>query len=366
MVDKDILAAHELKMALVGMHDVGRLGGCKMTSMPWTGQTWIAGLIAMLGLAWPAVAQPLPEGLGFSAKYPSDQNIAKDPAVLFADDFETGTVAQIGKRWGNLSNKPSGTVELDGAVPVVSGGKRSIKMTAMMGQNTGGHLYASFKDGVEKMHARFYVKFARPGGYIHHFVHAGGYHPPTRWPQGGAGEKPKGDDRITVGIEPYGDGGRLKPPGAWNFYAYWHEMKVSAGGKYWGNGLHPAAPQTVPAGQWQCVEMMIKLNTPNRHDGELALWLDGKLAGHFKKGSPRGPWTGMGFHLKEKGGEPFEGFRWRTDPKLKLNFFWLLHYVTDSALKRNKVADLPKTNTVWFDHVVVAKKYIGPLAKPRP
>ncbi|MDX1564218.1 MAG: hypothetical protein R3236_02375, partial [Phycisphaeraceae bacterium] len=238
------------------------------------------------------------------------------------------------------------------------------RITGLRGRKTGGHLYTTFKIGVDRLHARFYVKFAEPPGYIHHFVHAGGYHPPTRWPQGGAGEKPAGDDRITVGIEPYGNGGQFKPPGAWNFYAYWHEMKVSAGGKYWGNGLHPPSPQKVPAGRWQCVEMMIQLNTPKKRDGELALWLDGKLAGHFRKGSPRGPWTGMGFHLKDQGGEPFEGFSFRTDPKLKLNFFWLLHYVTDAALKRNGVKDLPATNTVWFDHVVVAEKYIGPLTAP--
>ena len=73
---------------------------------------------------------------------------------------------------------------------------------------------------------RFYVKFPDPAGYVHHFVHLGGYDPSTRWPQGGAGERPRGDERVTVGIEPFGRNGTRPPPGEWNFYAYWHEMKT--------------------------------------------------------------------------------------------------------------------------------------------
>lgn len=165
--------------------------------------------------------------------------------------------------------------------------------------------------------ARFYVKFAPEADYIHHFVHLGGYNPPTPYPQGGAGERPRGDERVTVGIEPHGDYGRYPPPGIWSLYVYWHEMKISADGRYWGNGLRPAQPALVPRHRWQCVEVMLKLNsTPAQPDGELALWLDGKLVTHFVKGVPRGRWTGMGFTLVEQGGEPFEGFRWRTSNEL--------------------------------------------------
>ena len=41
--------------------------------------------------------------------------------------------------------------------------------------------------------------------------------------------------------------------------------------------MRPAQPAQVPRGRWQCVEIMLKLNSaPDRADGELALWLDGK------------------------------------------------------------------------------------------
>jgi len=53
------------------------------------------------------------------------------------------------------------------------------------------------------------------------------------------------------------------------------------------------------------------------------------------------------------GGEPFEGFRWRTDEALKVNFVWAYLYITKSPPGHE--------SKVWFDHIVVAKEYIGPL-----
>jgi hypothetical protein len=303
----------------------------------------------------------LPKGDGLAAKYPGDAAIAKDPAVIFADDFEAGTVEEIGRRWGEASNKGGRVLALADDVPVPGAGRRSLKVTADPAENTGGHLYTKLPRAVETAFVRFYVKFPDPANYIHHFVHVGGYNPPTAWPQGGAGSRPRGDDRFTVGVEPFGRNGQIPAPGHWNLYTYWHEMKASAGGRYWGNGIAPAKPQPAQAGKWQCVELMVKLNTPGRRDGELALWLDGEPVMHVRRGTPRGPWTGMGFEVREEGGEPFEGFDFRTTADLKVNFLWLLHYVTPENNRRNKAADGP--NPVWFDHVVVATDYIGPVKK---
>lgn len=65
----------------------------------------------------------------------------------------------------------------------------------------------------------------------------------------------------------------------------------------------------------------------------------------------------------EEEGEPFEGFRWRKDPALKLNFFWLLLYLTENAARQNKVDSPNPTAKVRCDNFVVAESYIGPLAK---
>lgn len=71
--------------------------------------------------------------------------------------------------------------------------------------------------------------------------------------------------------------------------------------------------------------------------------------------------AGEGFSLLEQGGEPFEGFRWRTSDDLKVNFFWLLHYVTENTARQNRVANPNPVNRVWFDDIVVANSYIGPI-----
>jgi hypothetical protein len=307
---------------------------------------------------------------GVAASHPGDTGIKDDPRVLFAESFEVGSLDDVAKRWTEVSNKDKKVLQLKDGAPPGSPGKRCLEVTATLGDNTGGHLYVRLPRGVETCYARFYVKFEEDPGYIHHFVNLGGFNPPTAWPPGGAGERPRGDDRVTVGIEPTGDGGRYPAPGIWNFYTYWQDMKISADRRHWGNSLKPAEPALVPRGKWQCVELMLKLNSaPEEHDGELALWLDGSLALEIKKGALRTRWTGMGFSLAGKNEaagkdvEPFEGFRWRSTNDLKVNFFWLSHYVTENAARQNKVANPPRLNRVWFDDVVVATSYVGPIAR---
>ena len=55
------------------------------------------------------------------------------------------------------------------------------------------------------------------------------------------------------------------------------------------------------------------------------------------------------------GGDPFEGFQWRSDEKLKLNFLWLLCFITKSPDGH--------VSRIWFDDIVVAKEYIGPIGR---
>jgi hypothetical protein len=305
----------------------------------------------------------LPEGAGLAATYPGDVGIARAPAVLFAEDFEEGSLATVGKRWDEVSNKDGRVLALSDDVPPASRGTRSMQMTGTLGENSGGHLYTRFP-GVDQAFLRFYTKFAPDHAYEHHFVELGGYNPPLAWPYPHAGTRPAGNDRLLVFVDGIGWYGKYPPPGIWSLYTYWPEMKISADGNYWGNCLNPAEPHPVPRGHWQCVELMIKMNSaPDKADGELALWLDGKLVMHVFKGIPRGPWSGMGFNVLATGGEPFEGLRLRTDNALKINHLWLEHYVDEGAQRQNRLDNPNRVNRVWFDDLVVARGYIGPLAK---
>ena len=53
-----------------------------------------------------------------------------------------------------------------------------------------------------------------------------------------------------------------------------------------------------------------------------------------------------------EGGKPFPGFAWRNTPELNINAIWLYRYMSRPEQGASKV---------WWDHLVVAKKYIGPL-----
>ena len=258
---------------------------------------------------------------------------APEQRVAFREDFENFDR----KTWDDYGQAPEAVEIVDGGP---SGKGKCVQITATLGKNTGAHLYKMLSPGLDTCHLRFYVKFDKDHDYIHHFVHLVGYNPPTRYAQGGAGERPKGDERFSTGIEPWGDWGKHPAPGAWHFYSYWCEMKAARDGNYWGNSFAAKDPPRVERDRWICVEIMLKCNSaPDKADGEQALWLDGKEIGRWG------------------------GIRWRTDEKLKVNGLWMLYYITENAGRQNRVREPRKVNRVWFDDIVVSNEYIGPKAK---
>jgi hypothetical protein len=313
-----------------------------------------------------AVAPSLAED-GIAARYPQDQGIESDPAVVFVENFDAESVDAIAGRWESVENKE--ILSLSSDTPR-SGGGKSLLMTHLGGRGSGAHLYRRLAPGYEKLHIRFYVKFDPQCAPIHHFFHVGGYNPATSWPQGGAGERPRGDERFSTGVEPFGDQWR------WDFYSYWMEMRGSPPrGQTWGNSFVHDAAAKIHRGRWMCVELMMKMNDVGQSNGEMALWIDGRQVRHLGRGFPNGKWvfdrflTGEGgdgvrwSHQKKgpeyfrvpEGGLPFEGVRWRSDERLKLNFLWVLLYITKAPPGHE--------SKVWFDNIVVAKDYIGPLQK---
>ncbi len=103
----------------------------------------------------------LPEGPGLAGQYPGDEGIERDARVLFVEDFESGTIREMGERWGNATEPQNLSYSSD--IPPNSPGNRSLQILKT------GHLFTHTR-GVDRMHARFYVKFHPKIGYIHHFV----------------------------------------------------------------------------------------------------------------------------------------------------------------------------------------------------
>jgi hypothetical protein len=187
-----------------------------------------------------------------------------------------------------------------------------------------------------------------------------------------AGTRPDGAKSFWSGIEPFG------AAWTWDFYTYWCEMRGSPPrGQTWGNSFIREPTLKVEKGKWICIEQMIKLNDVGDTNGEQALWIDGKQVSHLGKGFPKGVWIfdkfnpgkgGTGVRWNDAKGEredirvpkegaAFDGFRWRTARELNVNYVWLYVYTTKPDGHRIKV---------WFDDVVLATEYIGPLAGRKP
>jgi hypothetical protein len=299
----------------------------------------------LLTAAWAAQPEPgpagtggtetaaagLPQGPGLAAKYPGDVGIEKDSAVVLVENFETGELKDICARWGDFR---ADRMTLSDDTPTGSSGKRSLRIAWQ------GHLYTHTRP-VDQLFARYYIKFHEKCGYTHHlpFIIADGQ--PTSWPKGFAGKKPAGNEFFGAALDAWGEWGTLQPPGKWMLYTYWQEMKPDGRGDYWGNNFKVDEQEPIQRGRWICCEFMLKANSaPDKADGEQAFWIDGKLVGRF------------------------QGFRWRSTDDLKINSFWLLHDKDTHDL--NKDADHPnRVYDLWFDDLVLATEYIGPIAPKR-
>jgi hypothetical protein len=265
--------------------------------------------------------------------------------VLFAEDFDHAPLAGILNRFTDQKHPTSFSLVNDG--PHSSPGQYSLRITSVGERSTGGTLYKRLTRGHDLLYLRYYIKYPSGGTFHHTSAWLGGYNPPTDWPQGNAGMKPRGDDRFSIAAEPVDSYDRL------DFYTYWMGMH---GGPtdYWGNHLIRDPSLVFTRDRWTCVEVMAKMNDPvTAYNGELALWVDGTLVSHLGAGFPIGTWTG-GVFTPSGLGEPFEGFQWRNDTALTLNWFWLQHYATK---------DPPGyVGHVLFDHIVLATSRVGCLA----
>jgi hypothetical protein len=199
--------------------------------------------------------------------------------------------------------------------------------------------------GYDQLYFRFYTKFDPDCYDIHHFVRMGGYENVYSWPYS--------HEKFATAIDPHHD---TESVWRWDFYTYWEEMRLT-----YGNRFISDENLTAEKGKWICVEFMMKMNDPvTERNGEQALWIDGKLwakdgqiISHLGEGFPNGYWTGDTFH-PDPDSDPFEGFLWLAyEGRKKINWIWLSLYISSATNGH--------VSKVWFDDVVVATEYIGPI-----
>jgi hypothetical protein len=291
---------------------------------------------------------PAPQtGNGLASRYPGDVGIQNDPAVIFAENFEEATMTEIFNRWGDVKNGPAMTRTSD--VPAGSPGTRSLTIPWVGGGvNNGGHLYKVLNPAItDVLYVRYYIKYPSVGKFHHSGIWMGGNNPVSAWPDPGAGARPSGSDKFIASAE------QNTVTYRFDHYNYYYNMHADGGGTYWGNFLLNNPAIQAGANQWVCVEHMVKMNNPvSANNGEHAVWLNGTKISHLGQGFPNGSWSG-GIFTQGTGSTPFEGFRWRTSTALNLNWIWLQNYSPDDPSG--------VSSKIMFDHVVVAKQYIGCL-----
>jgi len=256
-------------------------------------------------------------GPGIAAKYPLDRGIARDPTVLLALNFDepAGAAAFYGKRAG---------YGWTGAAADVFAGGGALAIRQVRGTHTPSEVHPTIP-ATDVAHVRWYRKWDEGYDWTQHKM-PGVYAWAGRARGGGAGRRPNGRDKFSCKL--YVDFNR-RP----RFYTYHPEQK---GG--YGDGLLPNLVEDAPrmeTGRWYCFEMMIKANSAPKRDGELKMWLDGKLIAHYRN------------------------MRFRDTNALRINQFTYSAYVGGTWVSK-------RDQKLWDDQIVVATRYIGPMAAAPP
>jgi hypothetical protein len=291
------------------------------------------------------LAQPLPEGSsGIAASYPGDKGIAGDPKVVFADDFEavSGTKLSVaGSKWDNVY----GDLVITQQSQNVHGGKKAIEITQTQPASNGA--WRDFKQsGFDTLFVRYYMKYHAQFPGCHHtgmIIMAGA---PGVTVGSATGVRPNGSNHFIASLDdiaPFFSWSppNNKPPGFAYVYCYhmdqvdvWGDVFLPSGDVLpgsstlsFGSAFVPRPNIILDRDRWYSFELMLKANTPGNSDGRIAFWIDGKLSADFMN------------------------LRLRSVNTLKPNVVNLSVY--SSQNHSNK--------TVWYDDVVVATSYIGPM-----
>jgi len=286
----------------------------------------------------------LPEGnTGVASKYPGDAGLERDPAVVFLDDFEGG-LTKWDNNWGGINLTPP--------PEHVHGGKHALEMVLPYprAKEVGKGVSCFFKEGFDTLHLRYYAKYGRTTELFHGATHNGGGIGATApgIPEAQPGVPADGRNKYGILLDTYRsvDEPKMPSPGLLAVYIYHPEQRhqwgehfypsgriapVGASPTYFGPRFVPR-PDLIPdRDRWVCYELMVKANTPGQRDGRIAFWIDGRLAADFPN------------------------LRLRDVPTLKINRIALGLYTGNDAIKA--------PCEMWFDDVVAATSYIGPLLK---
>lgn len=294
-------------------------------------------ILIAIGAASNAAPPPLPSGdTGVASRYAGDANIQNDPAVLFFEGFDSYTANSQLTSSGNWSNFfQNSNILLD--TTQYTGGTKSLRLrmpsTASEVSNA---IVKPVSPARDTLFLRAYTRFAPSYAGVNS-AHNG---LSISANYSGPGRRPNGRDFMLVHLQQvnYGEG----EPGKTHVYVYHPEQGDSYGENWYPsgrttNGSGPAggfgasfvkrAETIPPRGQWVCFELMVQLNTVGQRDGRVAVWQDGALIADW------------------------QNIRFRDSTSVNL----------DEITVQNGGQGSTQINDKWYDNVVIATSYIGPI-----
>ena len=309
-----------------------------------------AAIVLLAPIALPTAARA--QG-GIAARYPGDKNIASDPAVIFADDFESYTSpSQLTTKWTNAYQLPNIRIATE-AGSFYSGRKAIEFELPISTTEVSNAIKKSLSPGQDTVFLRAYMKF--DPGYSLHTSNHNGLSLSAKYPGPGIIPPANGTGFFLFLLQNNIEGSPLAgetSPGYSHIYAYWPKQRSKFGDHWYPTGMvkpwssiigdegdwlafpsqYPdfkVMPNFLPQrNRWYCYELMVRANTPGQRNGEVKYWIDGKLVSDF-------PDLNM-----------------RSINSLKI----------DKASIGLHAVHSERVNKKWYDNVVIAKQYIGPMA----
>lgn len=283
--------------------------------------------------------EPMEPVLGLAAKYPGEKGITNDPHVLFATGFEEEIWQDAWTAVKKYEGGANEVVAADGNRFEPLDGK-ALRVRVRKGTTGAMNVRYQFQKEhgyePEEIYFRYYLRFGEDWNQT---VQGGkmpgisGTYGRAGWGgrrvNGKNGWSARGSFSLTIP-----EGNPLAGKQVLGWYCYHADMKGAYGNRWpWTTGYRGYLDNN----RWYCVEQYCRLNTPGKDGGEgardgiLRAWIDGRPA--FEK----------------------TDIRFRDVETLKIEQIWMdvFHGGTQKA---------PYDQHLYIDNVVVAKKYIGPMA----
>ena len=296
---------------------------------------------------------------GIAAQYPFDEGIKNNSAVIFASGFEESNWLRTDFGFtgpASEENKNDKGQFISGPADNIFSGQGALEYKYRQGSHDPKPYtirgYDIEKNNFNKafaedtMYLRWYRKYQKDFDFsCDGSSNFGAAKLNGIWARNPAGTSPScvpprssGDEKFSVRLDV---GHRLPElPGNKGFIPHFYFYHLNQPASCGDSKAMNINPIRMNDNQWYSYELMIKANTVKTdgtvlQDGELKLWIDGILRGHYSN------------------------LLFRKVPVLKLNELSIIAYYGGSCPS-------PKNQKAWDDNLVLATQYIGPMVTTAP